>query len=181
MLCLLYGEIAYVPWNTLDINGVSFGPIAIWMIGGAFLLSLLIIGNMYKEFKITSFDPMMAASLGIPVTFIHYLLMGLVSLNTVVSFESVGAILVVAMLIVPGAAAYLLTDNMERMLGISILIGIGSAVSGYYLAALLNASIAGAMTTTAGIIFLLSFLFSPKHGIVFRLAENRMLRSGENS
>src|SRR5690606_33876294 len=82
----------------------------------------------------------------------------------------VGAILSVAMLITPGATAYLLTDRLERMLGLSIVIGALSAIGGYYLAAALDASIAGAMTTVAGLLFALAFFFSPLHGAVM---ENR--------
>ncbi len=144
------------------------------MVGGAFLLSLIVIGSLYKEFKISSFDPSMAISLGIPVTILHYVLMGLVSLNTVVSFESVGAILVVAMLIVPGATAYLLMDRLSTMLGLSSFFGVLSAVLGYFLAILLDASIAGAMTTVTGILFLLAFIFSPTHGILSRFRARKL-------
>lgn len=80
--------------------------------------------------------------------------MGAVSLTTVMSFESVGAILVVAFLIVPGATAYLLTHKLKTMLWLSACIGIIASITGYYLAALLNASISGAMVTVLGILFL---------------------------
>jgi len=156
---VLYGEIAYVPWNVLTVGGVDLGPKAVWMVGGTFLLSLLVIGLFYKQFKITSFDPGMAAAIGIPVLLFHYLLMMLVSLTTVAAFESVGAILVVAMLIVPGATAYLLTDRLRVMLGLSMAVGAMSAVIGYFLAVWMNASIAGAMTMAAGGLFLIAFLF----------------------
>jgi manganese/zinc/iron transport system permease protein len=165
---VLYGEIAYVPWNQLVVGGVEWGPRAVWMVGGTFLLSLIVVGLFYKQFKITSFDPAMAAAIGIPVVMFHYLLMTLVSLTTVAAFESVGAILVVAMLIVPGATAYLLTDRLSVMLGLSMAIGALSAVLGYYAAYLLNASIAGAMSTVAGLLFLLAFVFSPSHGLLAR-------------
>lgn len=165
---VLYGEIAYVPWNTWDIGDISLGPRAVWMVGGVFLLSLAVVGIWYKEFKICAFDPGLAAALGIPVMVFHYVLMTLVSLTTVAAFESVGAILSVAMLITPGATAYLLTDRLERMLGLSIVIGALSAIGGYYLAAALDASIAGAMTTVAGLLFALAFFFSPLHGVVMK-------------
>ncbi len=66
---VLYGEIAYAPWNTFQLGGVSLGPVAVWGIGSVFLISILIIGLFYKQFKICSFDPAMAAALGIPVVF----------------------------------------------------------------------------------------------------------------
>lgn len=165
---VLYGEIAYVPWDTLIINGMDLGPRAVWMMGGVFLFVVLILSLFYKELKMSTFDPLLAATLGIPVLLIHYLLMGLVSLTTVAAFENVGAILVVAMLIVPGATAYLLTDRLAVMLVLSVIVGILSAILGYWLAVLLDASIAGAMTTVAGILFAIAFLFSPSHGLVIK-------------
>jgi manganese/zinc/iron transport system permease protein len=173
---VLYGEIAYVPFNTWTLFGWEAGPRAMWVVGAALLLSLIVIGLLYKEFKVVAFDPQMAAALGIPVLLIHYLLMGLVSVTTVASFESVGAILVVAMLIVPGATAYLLTDKLEWMLGISAVIGTLSAIFGYWIALWLDASIAGSMTMAAGMLFLLAFLFSPTHGIVTRWIVRRSMR-----
>ncbi len=158
--CVLYGEIAYVPWDTLTFFGTNIGPKALWGVGISFLLSLIVVGLLFKEFKIVSFDPQMAAALGIPVLLIHYLLMGLVSITTVASFESVGAILVVAMLIVPSATAYLLTDRLERMLLISVVVGVLSSILGYGFALLFDASIAGSMTVAAGGLFTLAFLFS---------------------
>jgi len=171
--CVLYGEIAYVPWDTWQWHGIEMGPRAVWLIGGVFLLSLLIIGLFFKQFTITSFDPAMAAAIGIPVLLFHYLLMALVSLTTVASFESVGAILVVAMLVVPAATAYLLTDRLKAMLLYSMGSGVFSAIGGYWLAFLLDSSIAGAMTTVAGLLFLLAFLFSPRQGLI---AKRRALR-----
>ncbi len=72
--CVLYGEIAYAPWDTLQIGGYSIGPKAVWGIGTSFFLNILVISLFYKQFKISAFDPAMAASLGIPVVFFHYLL-----------------------------------------------------------------------------------------------------------
>jgi manganese/zinc/iron transport system permease protein len=166
--CVLYGEIAYAPWNTLTVGGVDIGPKAVWGVGSAFLLSLLVISLFYKQFKICSFDPAMAAAVGIPVMLFHYLLMTLVSLTTVASFESVGAILVVGMLIVPAATAYLLTEKLSVMIGISMGIGIISSVLGYYMAYVYDASIAGCMITVAGGLFLLALFFSPTHGVVMK-------------
>ncbi len=164
--CVLYGEIAYVQWDTWQLGDLNMGPRALWMVGGVFLLNLLIILLFFKQFKLTTFDPALAAAVGIPVAFFHYLLMGMVSLTTVASFESVGAILVVAMLIAPAATAYLWTDRFHLMLSLSILFGILSAIGGYLLAVPLDASIAGCMAMMAGILFLFSFLFAPRHGLV---------------
>jgi manganese/zinc/iron transport system permease protein len=166
--CVLYGEIAYVPWNAIEIAGISIGPKAVWAVGLALLLSALVIGLFYKQFKVCSFDPAMAAAVGIPVVLFQYLLMGLVSVTTVASFESIGAILVVVMLIVPASTAYLLTEKLSSMILISMLVVVISAVLGYYAAFLLDASIAGSMISVAGILFALAFLFSPTGGVVIR-------------
>jgi manganese/zinc/iron transport system permease protein len=171
--CVLYGEIAYVPWNTLHIAGMNVGPKAIWGVGSALLLSSGVIAAFYKQFKICSFDPALAAAIGIPVTLFHYLLMGLVSISTVASFESVGAILVVGMLVIPPATAYLLTDKLGRMIAYSLAIGCSSSIIGYYLARSLDASIAGSMICAAGAMFLLALLFSPLHGILARKWQRR--------
>ncbi len=166
--CVLYGEIAYVPWNTIHIGGVDIGPKAIWGVGLALLLSIAVIAAFFKQFKICAFDPALAAAVGIPVALFHYLLMGLVSVSTVASFESVGAILVVGMLVIPPATAYLLTERLGRMIVYSVAIGCASSIAGYYLASLLDASIAGCMISAAGAFFVLALLFSPSHGVLFR-------------
>jgi manganese/zinc/iron transport system permease protein len=166
--CVLYGEIAYAPWNTLEIGGMDLGPKAVWGVGGTFLLNLLVIGLFYKQFKICAFDPAMAAAVGIPVVFFHYLLMSLVSVTTVASFESVGAILVVGMLIVPAATAYLLTERLSTMIAISMGIGVVSSVLGYYAAYMFDASIAGCMITVAGILFVITLFLSPTHGVLVK-------------
>lgn len=166
--CVLYGEIAYAPWDTLHVGGQSIGPKAVWGVGASFILNILVIGLFFKQFKITTFDPALAASLGIPVVFFHYLLMGLVSISTVASFESVGAILVVGMIIVPAATAYLLTDKLHRMIFISIGLSIVSSVLGYYGAFLLDASIGGMMVAVAGVLFIIALFLSPKHGVFMK-------------
>lgn len=166
--CVLYGEIAYVGWNPLEIGGVALGPKAVWLLGVTLVAIVAVIGLFYKQFKLCAFDPALAAALGIPVAVFHYALMGLVSMATVSSFESVGAILVVGLLIIPPATAYLLTERLGAMIGISVAVGIASAIGGYGAAALLDASIAGCMVCAAGLLFALAFLFSPSHGLVTR-------------
>jgi manganese/zinc/iron transport system permease protein len=173
----LMGEITFIPWDILEINGMSLGPKAVWMLGSVLLINLIIIFLFYKEIKISSFDPEMAVALGIPVMFIHYLLMGMLSITTVASFDSVGAILVVAMLIVPGATAYLLTDKLSVMLILSAIIGVASAFGGYFIALVFNVSISGSMAVAAGIIFAIAFVFSPTHGLLSRWLARRKLKN----
>jgi len=164
----LMGEIAFVPWDTLSFPYLYHIPKAVFMLSIVLFVTILIILLFYKELKITSFDPQLALSIGIPVGIIHYVLMGLVSFSTVASFDAVGAVLVVSMLITPGATAYLLTESFEKMIGLSALFGILIALIGYEVAVYFDVSISGSMAVTGGILFLLSFLFSPTHGIVIK-------------
>ncbi len=172
--CVLHGEIAFVPLDQLIINGISFGPRKAWLLGGVFLfvVSIVIIG--YRALFITTFDTAYAVSIGISAVVWHYVLMALVSLVTVVSFEAVGAVLVVAFLVVPAATAYLLTDNLLKMIFIAVTVGILSSFAGYFFAKFIDGSIPGAMSTALGFFFLLSFIFSPKYGLIGkRLAKKR--------
>jgi manganese/zinc/iron transport system permease protein len=159
--CVLYGEIAYVPidlWITG--SGQIMGPRVIYIMGIVFLLVLSFIGIGYKELFLTTFDPAFAAATGVSVTLWHYLLMGAVSFTTVGAFESVGAILVVAFLIVPPATAYLLTHDLKKMMSITAALGVLISFGGYHLAVWLDGSIAGAMTVVAGTLFGMVFVYN---------------------
>lgn len=167
--CVLYGEIAYVPLDLwITGGGITMGPRAIYITGTILIVILLFITIGYKELFLTTFDPAYASAIGISTSLWHYLLMGMVSATTVASFESVGAILVVALLIAPAATAYLLTDNLKWMLLLASASGVVSSVTGYYLAVWLDGSIAGAIATMAGVLFFLTLIFSPTHGLAFK-------------
>ncbi len=175
--CVLYGEIAYAPWDTLIIAGRSLGSEALWVTGGVLVANALMVGGLYKELKITSFDPELADTLGFSSTTMHYILMTAVSVTVVSSFESVGAILVVAMLIVPPATAYLWTSRLSTLLAVAVAVGLISAVLGYQIAHLWDCSIAGAMAVVAGGCFLFALLFSPRQGLVARVLQHTRLSS----
>jgi manganese/zinc/iron transport system permease protein len=167
--CVLYGEIAYVPLDVIITEGgVNIGPKALYVSGIILLVNVLFISLAYKKLFLTTFDPAFASAIGISTTLWHYALMGAVSMTTVASFESVGAILVVALLIAPAATAYLLTDNLKTMLVLACLAGTIASITGYYLAVWLDGSIAGAMATMSGILFGIAVIFSPTHGLFFR-------------
>lgn len=152
--CILYGEIAYVPIDLMyDSDGNAIGPKAVIILSFVLLIIILFISLFYKELFITTFDASFAKVIGISSSKWHYVLMGLVSLTTVASFESVGAILVVALLIAPAASAYLITNKLKTMLVISSAFGVLSSILGYWLSYLLDGSIAGAMVTVSGVIF----------------------------
>ncbi|HSL31641.1 MAG TPA: metal ABC transporter permease [Anaerolineales bacterium] len=163
---VLLGELAFAPFNRLRLSGMDIGPQALYSAGGILLLNILFIVLLYKELKLATFDAALAAALGFAPAFIHYGLMTLVSLTAVGAFDAVGSVLVVAFMIAPPAAAYLLTDSLSRMLIYSALIGIFSAVSGYWLAHGLDASIAGSMATMTGVSFLIAYLIAPERGLI---------------
>jgi manganese/zinc/iron transport system permease protein len=163
---VLLGEIALAPFERFRPFGVDIGPISLYVMGGILLINLAFIALFYKELKLSTFDPALAAALGFSPAAIHYALMTLVSITAVGAFDTVGSILVVALMIAPPVSAYLLTDHLPRLLGLSVLIGVGSAIGGYWLARWLDASIAGAMATTAGIVFVAVLLAAPERGLV---------------
>lgn len=165
--CVLYGLIEFAPFDTVELFGYEV-PHAIQTLGPALVVTLLCVTLLWKELKVVSFDPALAAAMGFPVAAIHYLLMALVAGVTVASFEAVGSILVIAMLIVPAATAHLLTDRLGRMIGWSIAVAVLSAIFGYYGAAWLNTSVAGMMAVAAGGLFAMAVLFAPRHGVLGR-------------
>ncbi len=163
--CVLYGEIAYVPidpWITKA--GVVMGPRALYIAGAVLVMNLLFIGIGFKQLYLTTFDPEFAATIGISIALWNYLLMGAVSVTTVAAFDSVGAILVVALLVAPPATAYLLTDRFLAMLFFTAAISVINSVLGYYLAVVLDGSIAGAIVSVAGVLFAVAFLYKLQKG-----------------
>jgi manganese/zinc/iron transport system permease protein len=163
---VLLGELAFAPFNRFAPFGTDLGPIALWVMGGILVLNLVFIALFYKELKLSTFDAGLAAALGFSPALIHYALMTLVSVTAVGAFDAVGSILVVALMIAPPAAAYLLTERLSRMVLLSGLAGVLSAIGGYWLARALDASIAGSMATMSGLIFALALLLAPERGLV---------------
>ncbi len=173
---VLVGELAFAPFNRLQINGIDLGAKAIWVMSGILLTTLTLLLIFYKELKISTFDKQLAASLGFTPVVIHYGLMTMTSLTTVGAFDAVGAILVVALIIVPAATAYLITKSLKNMLILSVIIGVFSAISGYWLAHFLNASIGGSMAVMLGIVFFMVFLFEPNRGLISNQLHRKRLK-----
>ncbi len=165
---VLLGELAFAPFNRVEVAGWDLGPQALWMTGGVLIANALLVWFFFKELKLATFDPALAATLGFMPVLLHYALMTSVSVTAVVAFDAVGSILVVALMIGPPVSAYLLTDDLAHMLWLSVGIGAGSAIAGYWLAHLLDASIAGAMATMIGVVFLAVLLLAPQRGVVAR-------------
>jgi len=173
---VLLGELAFAPFDRLSIGDTDIGPKALWVIGVILLITLTLLFAFFKELKISTFDKGLAASLGFSPAIMHYGLMSVSSVTTVGSFDAVGAILVVALMIAPAAAAYLLTKDLKKMLVLSISFGIFSAVLGYWVAYWLDASIAGSITTVLGLVFLVVYLFAPTKGVIAVMYRERQQR-----
>ncbi|WP_217915330.1 metal ABC transporter permease [Miltoncostaea marina] len=171
----IYGEIAFTPFRVLEIGDVALIRSVVVM-GAVVTVNLLLVALLWKELKVTSFDPEYARTVGVSPTVLSRLLLIAVAVTAVTAFEAVGAILVVTLLIVPAAAAYLLTDRLVAMVAIAVAIGWVSAVAGYAGAMRIDASIAGAMGLVAAAVFALALLGSPRHGLVPRAVQRARRR-----
>ena len=170
--CVLYGALEYTPLNMVTIfeNEISLFavPRAALVIGATLLFNALIITLFYKEFKLAAFDSGLAQTQGFRPQLMHYLLMTMVAVTTVAAFEAVGSIIVIAMLIVPPATAFLLTRNLPSLIIVSLIVAVLSAILGQIashippLIGLPDTTSSGMMATTAGFLFLLAWLFGPE-------------------
>lgn len=158
--CVLYGEIEYVSlWLQPIIGSFSLPKQSLILLVVCILLLTGVIWG-YKGLFITTFDPNFALSTGVTVAFWHYFLMSGVSLTTVVSFESVGAILVIAFLSGPPAIAYLLVEDFKKMLMLACGIGVSCSIGGYYFAKWLDVSVAGSISMVIGFVFTVVFIYT---------------------
>lgn len=173
--CVLYGEIAFVPLAPhLQFFGFSVGPEPVFRMGIVAAVTLLLIVLFYKELLVSSFDPGLAASLGINAGVMHYSLMAMLSVVVVSAFESVGAILVIAMLILPGATASLLSHRLPVVLLLSVLHGALSSILGIHLSIWLECSMAAAMVVMGAALFVLAWVFSPNAGLLGKWLARRI-------
>lgn len=137
-------------------------------------ITLALLGMKWKDLMLFCFDANQARTLGLPAAGLHVMLLTLLAVTAVAALQAVGACLVVAMLVTPGATAYLLTDRFGKMLFLSAGIGIGTSVLGAYASYFLNGATGGCIVSLQTVIFLTAFIVAPKHGI---LAAKRRLES----
>lgn len=160
----------------VDLTHILFGNVLgiassdLWMVGVLGALILLTVLVLYKEFLVLAFDPTLAVVLRLPARFLRYLLLILIALTIVVSLQTVGIALMLAMLVTPAAAAQLLTRRLPSMMLVAAGIGAFSNVTGLYLSFYYNIASGPAMVLTATAIFLLVFLFRPGRGYLWRAA-----------
>jgi manganese/zinc/iron transport system permease protein len=186
--CVLYGSILDMVLNKVALGQWEI-PRAVLLNGGMAALNLLLVIVFYKELQISTFDAELATALGIRSSLINYALMAVTSATIVAVFESVGSIIVIAMLIVPAATAFLLTTRLEWMIPLSLMLAVLSAAVGHALAIMLppvifprlgfetvrDASTTGMMAATAGGFFFLALIFAPGQGIAIRFLRRTAL------
>ena len=167
---VLLGEIAFAPFHTTEIFGFK---IATGLVNGLAILvvNLLFITIFFKEIKISIFDKALALTLGLLPEVFHYLLMTLVSVTSVVSFDIVGATLMISFMIGPATTAYMISKNLKNMLIYSAIIGAVSSIIGYHLAVFLDVSISGSIAVVIGIIFFI-VLFGKRFKKYVKIEEN---------
>lgn len=147
-----------------DVLGVSTGDLALTAVLAAVVLAAILV--LYKEFLVVSFDPVLATTLRLPVNFLRTLMLVLLALTIVVSMQTVGVGLVAAMLVTPGATAYLLTRRLPPMMATAAGIGAFSGVAGLYISYYANIASGAAVVLVATGIFLVAFLFAPERGVL---------------
>lgn len=173
-LALGIALISSIRTYAVDLTHILFGNVLgvsesdLWLtalIGSVILLTTLV---AYKPFLLISFDPVLAATMRMPVGFYHSLMLVLLAFTIVISIQSVGVGLVAAMLVTPGATAYLLTRRLPAMMGIAALVGAFSSVVGLYASYYLNIASGSAIVLTATGCFLVAFLLAPGRGFVWQ-------------
>ena len=164
--------------SSTDLNHILFGnvlavrPSDLYTTLGVTIVVIIFVALFYKELLVSSFDPVMAQAYGLKVKIIHYALMFFLTLVAVTSLQTVGTVLVVAMLITPAATAYLLTDKLSVMIVIASILGALSAVIGLFFSYSYNLASGATIVLTSAVFFIFAFIFAPKQGIVFKRRED---------
>ncbi|TQM91778.1 metal ABC transporter permease [Roseinatronobacter monicus] len=172
---VLLGEIGFVWLNTVVLWGQQV-PIAVATLGAVLVVNLVFVLVLWKELKLTTFDPGLAAALGFLPGVLHYAVLTLTSVTAVAAFDAVGAILFIAFVIVPPATAYLLTRRLWGVVVLAVALSVAACVAGYVLALRWNVSIAGMMASMTGVWFALALLLAPGHGLVAQALGQRSKR-----
>ena len=156
LMHILFGNMLGVTWRDVIETGLIAG------------VTLLVVMAKWRDLLLYCFDPQHARAIGLPVRLIHYGLLVLLALTIVAALKAVGVILVVAMLVTPGATAYLLTDRFERMLVLSAAVAIGSSVLGTLVSFHIDGATGPSIVLIQAAVFLAAFLFAPRNGLLRR-------------
>ncbi|MEU7812617.1 metal ABC transporter permease [Pseudonocardia sp. NPDC049154] len=167
----IYGEIAFTPFDVVTVGGVDLARSGV-VLTVVVLLNLILVTALWKELRATTFDPHFGRVTGLRPRLLSRLLLVAVAITAVSAFEAVGAILVVTMLIVPAATAFLVTRSLAAMVAVAVAVGWVGAVAGHVLALTFDSSIAGAMGLVCTACFVVALVASPR-GPVARLLRGR--------
>ncbi len=156
------------PESARDPRWEAFGTAIepVWILGAVLAVNVLLVTVFFKELKLSTFDPGLAASLGFRPAVIHYALMAVVSVTAVAAFDAVGPVLVVGFFVVPAATAFLLTDRLAIMLVLASAFGVVAAFAGTFAASAANTTTAGAVAAALGLLFAVVFLVAPGRGLI---------------
>ena len=160
-----------------DVLGIGDSELWQTVIAGAVALSVTLL--LRKDLLLYVFDPTQARSIGLNTGVLNYVLLTVLALTIVTALQTVGVILVVAMLITPGATAYLLTDKFSRMLWIAVACGVASSVIGTYGSYFLDGATGASIVLVQSVLFVLAFIFAPKHGQLARRRQQLAERADE--
>lgn len=157
--------------SSVDLRTIVFGNILgisdpdIVQVAVISAVTLAVLGLKWRDLLLFCFDANQARAIGLNVTALHYTLLTLLSATAVAALQTVGACLVVAMLVTPGATAYLLTDRFGRMIGLATAMGVGTSLVGAYASYFFDGSTGGCIVTLQSLLFVLALIFAPKHGL----------------
>jgi ABC-type Mn2+/Zn2+ transport system permease subunit len=171
--------------SQVDLRSIVFGNILgisnsdivqVLIISG---VTLGVLGLKWRDLLLFCFDPNQARALGLNTTALHFTLLTLLSATAVAALQTVGACLVVAMLVTPGATAYLLTDRFGKMIGIATAMGIGTSIVGAYASYFFDGSTGGCIVTLQSLLFVAALIWAPKHGLLAQRARRRLAGQAE--
>jgi manganese transport system permease protein len=169
--------------SSADLYHILFGNVLavrmsdMWITVGIGVLVIVLVTLFYKELLVSTFDPTMAQSYGLPNKWIHYALMVVLTMVTVASLQTVGIVLVVAMLITPAATAYLLTNRLSVMIYLAAFFGIIASVLGLYFSFIYNLASGATIVLVSAFMFAMAFFFSPSQGLVWKALKAKKNRA----
>ncbi|MGA3565643.1 metal ABC transporter permease [Melissospora conviva] len=152
---VLVGDLNLAAWEQLIVNGTSIGPAYLYVMLGVLALNIIFLGVFHTKLKVTTFDAQFATSIGIRAGLVNAAFMFLVSLTVTAAFNATGAILVIALMIVPPATAYLLSQSLPAMITLTAVIAVAGALAGFWTAYVLDAATSAGMAVFYGLVFVI--------------------------
>ena len=153
---VLVGDLNLAAWDQLVLGGLSVGPVYLYVMLGVLLINILFLALIYPKLKVTTFDPQFSRSLGIRTGLLNTAFMFLVSLTVTAAFHAAGAILVIALVVVPPATAFLLSTRLEVMVALTAIIAVVGAAAGFWTAYVLDAATSAGMAVFFGLCFVVA-------------------------